>query len=152
MSPSMVTSWLKGKNGCNWRERESMSSRVHKLVKFIPFHHVLKWLSPCNTRLVFSQIWVILPSIKGLLIYKFLPFIRKGLLVISSWKSVWFVLRCVEMVSNMYILWDMEFVICMGIICRYFVGHGSCICIICETWSLEIYEKYVWVFCEECVL
>ena len=45
----------------------------------------------------------------------------------------------------------MVFVIRMGIICRYFVGHGSCICILCETWSLEIYEKYVWVFCEECV-
>ena len=25
----------------------------------------------------------------------------------------------------MYILWDIVFVICMGIICRYFVGHGS---------------------------
>ena len=45
----------------------------------------------------------------------------------------------------------MVFVICIGIICRYFVGHGSCIRILCETWSLKIYEKYVWVFCEECV-
>ena len=26
---------------------------------------------------------------------------------------------------------------------RYFVEHRSCICILCETWSLEIYEKYV---------
>ena len=43
------------------------------------------------------------------------------------------------------------FVICIGIICRYFVGHGYCICILCETWSLKIYEKYVWIFCEECV-
>ena len=43
------------------------------------------------------------------------------------------------------------FVICIGIICRYFVGHRSCTCILCETWSLKIYEKYVWVFCEECV-
>ena len=25
----------------------------------------------------------------------------------------------------MYILWDMVFVICMGIVCRCFVGHGS---------------------------
>ena len=33
--------------------------------------------------------------------------------------------------------------ICIGIICRYFVGHGSCICILCETWSLKIYEEYV---------
>ena len=47
------------------------------------------------------------------------------LLVISSWKSVWYILRCVEMIRNMYILWDMVFVIYMGIICRYFVGHGS---------------------------
>ena len=43
------------------------------------------------------------------------------------------------------------FVICIGIICRYFVGHRSCICILYETWNLKIYEKYVWVFCEECV-
>ena len=43
----------------------------------------------------------------------------------------------------------MVFVISIGIICRYFVGYGSCICILCETWSLEIYEKYVWVFFEE---
>ena len=49
------------------------------------------------------------------------------------------------------VLWDMVFVICIGITCRYFVGHGSCVCILCETWSLKIYEKYVWVFCEECV-
>ena len=34
---------------------------------------------------------------------------------------------------------------------RYFVGHRSCICILCETWSLKIYEKYVWIFFEECV-
>ena len=38
------------------------------------------------------------------------------------------------------------FVIFIGITCRYFVAHGSCICILCETWSLKIYEKYVWVF------
>ena len=43
------------------------------------------------------------------------------------------------------------FVICIGIICGYFVGHGSYICILCETWSLKIYEEYVCVFCEECV-
>ena len=57
-------------------------------------------------------------------------------------------LRCVEIVRNIYIyiyiLWDMVFVICIRIICRYFVGHGSCIYILCETWSLKIYEKYVW--------
>ena len=45
----------------------------------------------------------------------------------------------------------MVFVICIGIICRYFVEHGSCICILCEAWSLKIYEKYIWVFCEECI-
>ena len=55
------------------------------------------------------------------------------------------------MVRNIYILWDMMFVICIGITCRYFVGHGFCICILCETWSLKIYEKYVWVFCKECI-
>ena len=32
----------------------------------------------------------------------------------------------------------MVFVICIGIICRYFVGHGSYICILCEAWSLKI--------------
>ena len=77
-------------------------------------------------------------------------------LVISSWKSVWYILRCVEMVRNMYILWDMVFVICIRIICRYFVGHGSYIYIyiyiLWETWNLKMYERYVWVFCEECVL
>ena len=46
-----------------------------------------------------------------------------------------------------YILWDMVFVICIGIVCRYFVGHGSCM--LCEAWSLKIYDEYVWVFCEE---
>ena len=55
------------------------------------------------------------------------------------------------MVRNIYVLWDMVFVMCMGTICRHFVGHGSCICILRETWSLKIYEKYVSVFCEECV-
>ena len=38
----------------------------------------------------------------------------------------------------------------------YFVRYGVCnmrvcMCILCETWSLKIYEKYVWVFCEKCV-
>ena len=65
---------------------------------------------------------------------------------------IWiFILRCVEMVKGIYILWDTVFVICIGIICRYFVGHGSFICILCEAWSLKIYEEYVRVFCEECV-
>ena len=40
----------------------------------------------------------------------------------------------------------MVFVICMRIICGCFVGYGSCIFILCETWSLEIYEKYVGYF------
>ena len=34
-----------------------------------------------------------------------------------------------------YILWDMVFVICIGIICKYFVGHGSYM--LCESWSLK---------------
>ena len=55
------------------------------------------------------------------------------------------------MIRNIYVLRDMVFVMCMGTINIYFVGHGSCICILCETWSLKIYEKYVCVFCEECV-
>ena len=55
------------------------------------------------------------------------------------------------MVRSIYNLWDMVFVICIGIIWDtlldmnlvyvYFVRHGV----------LKIYEKYVWVFCEECV-
>ena len=36
----------------------------------------------------------------------------------------------------------MVFVICIGIVCRYFVGHGSYM--LCEAWSLKIHEKYVW--------
>ena len=43
-------------------------------------------------------------------------------------------------------MWDMVFVICIGIICRYFVGHGSYM--LCEAWILKIYDEYVWVFCE----
>ena len=39
------------------------------------------------------------------------------------------------------------FVICIGIICRCFVEHGSYM--LCEAWSLKIYGEYVWVFCEE---
>ena len=119
--------WLhdwRGKKGATGG-RESMSSRVYRLVKFIPFHHTLKWLSPCNTHLVFNQIWVILPFARR--DFDFISFFlhKKGLLVISSWKGVWYILRGVEMIRNMYILWDMVFVICMEIICRYFVGHGS---------------------------
>ena len=51
----------------------------------------------------------------------------------------------------------MVFVICMRIICRYFVGHGSYIYIyiyiyiLWETCNLKMYERYVWVFCGECV-
>ena len=82
-------------------------------------------------------------------------FHKEGLLVISSWKSVWYILRCVEIIRNIYILWDMVFVICMGIICRYFVGDGSFIYIyiyiLWETWNLKVHERYVWVFCGECV-
>ena len=58
---------------------------------------------------------------------------------------------CGDGKKYIYILRDIVFVICIGIICRYFVGHGSCICILCETRSLKIYEEYVRVFCEECV-
>ena len=57
------------------------------------------------------------------------------------------------MIRNMYILWDMVFVICMGIICRCFVGHGSYIYIyiLWETWNLKVHERYAWVFWGECV-
>ena len=59
------------------------------------------------------------------------------------------------MVRNIYILWDIVFVICIGIVCRYFIGHGSYIYIyiyiLSEIWCLKIYEKYVWIFCEECI-
>ena len=55
------------------------------------------------------------------------------------------------MVRNIYIV---RYGVCnmyRNYIYIYFVGHGSCICILCEIWSLKIYEKYVWVFFEECV-
>ena len=55
------------------------------------------------------------------------------------------------MKRNIYVLWGMEFVICMRSICRHFVEYGSCRCILCETWNLKIYEKYVCIFCEGCV-
>ena len=87
------------------------------------------------------------------LMFIYLPWERA--FVMCSWKSI---LIYFEMCRDgkkiyiyIYILWDMVFVICIGIICRYYVGHESCICILCETWSLKIYEECVWVFCEECV-
>ena len=53
----------------------------------------------------------------------------KKVFVICSWKSVWYLLRCMEMVRNVYVLWDMMFV-------RYI---------------RNIYGKYVWIICEECI-
>ena len=60
---------------------------------------------------------------------------------------------CRDGKKYIYILWDMVFVICIGIICRCFVEHGSFIYIyiLWETWNLKMYEKYVCVFCGECV-
>ena len=85
--------WLhdwRGKMGAT-RERENMSSCVHKLVKFIPFYHALKWLSPCNALLVFSQIWVMSPSMRMTCsIISFLPFIRRAFSIINiclPWES-----------------------------------------------------------------
>jgi len=31
MSPFMMTLWLKGKNGCNWRERECLAVCISQL-------------------------------------------------------------------------------------------------------------------------
>ena len=53
----------------------------------------------------------------------------KKVFVICYWKSVWYLLRCMEMVRNVYVLWDMVFV-------RYI---------------RNIYGKYVWIICEECI-
>ena len=118
--------------------RENMSSRVHRSVKFIIFIIHLNDFSSCNALLVISQIWVISPSLRRAF-------------VICYWKSVWYLLRCMKMVKNIYVLWDMVFIICIGIICRYFVEYGSCIYLLCETWRSKIYEKYVQIFCEGCV-
>ena len=54
-----------------------------------------------------------------------MPSMRKAF-VTCSWKSVWYLLRCMEMVRNIYI---------------YILRYGVC----------KIWEKYVWIFCEECV-
>ena len=60
------------------------------------------------------------------------------------------------MIRNIYILWDMVFVIYMGIICRYFVGHGSYIYIYIYTlrdmefkdvW--EVWMSILWGMCLE---
>ena len=49
------------------------------------------------------------------------------------------------MIRNMYILWDMVFVICMGIICRYFVRDGSYIYIYIYIYTLwDMKFKDVW--------
>ena len=50
------------------------------------------------------------------------------------------------MIRNVYILWDMVFVICIGIICRYFVGHGSYIYIYIYTLR-DMEFKDVWEVC-----
>ena len=47
-------------------------------------------------------------------------------IVTCSWKSVWYFLRCVKMVRNIYVLWDMVFAICIGSMYRYFVGKMIC--------------------------
>ena len=54
-----------------------------------------------------------------------MPSIKRAF-VTYSWKSVWYPLRCMEMRKNIYVLWDMVFVICIGIICRYFIEYGYC--------------------------
>ena len=56
------------------------------------------------------------------------------------------------MVRNMYILWDMVFrdiwEVCMGIIYRYFVGHGSYLYIYIYIYTLRDMEfKDVWEVC-----
>ena len=50
------------------------------------------------------------------------------------------------MIRNMYILWDMVFVICMRIIRRYFVGHGSFIYIYIYTLR-DMEFKGAWEVC-----
>ena len=49
--------------------------------------------------------------------------------VTCSWKSVWYLLRCMEMIRNIYFLWDMVF----------------------GRYIRNIWGKYVWIVCEECV-
>ena len=46
------------------------------------------------------------------------------------------------MVRNIYVLWDMVFVMCMGTICRCFVGHGS---YMYTSWDMEF--KDIWEVC-----
>ena len=50
------------------------------------------------------------------------------------------------MIRNMYILWDMVFVIYMGIICRCFVGHGYFIYIYIYTLR-DMEFKGAWEVC-----
>ena len=66
---------------------------------------------------------------EGLLVFDVhMPSMRRAF-VIYSWKSVWYLLRYMEMVKSIYVLWDMVFV-------RYI---------------RNICGKYVWIDCEECV-
>ena len=135
-------------------EGENMSSRVQRLVKFVSIIMHLNEISCDDTLLDFSKIWVILPPWEWLLVLdiyvfnendfnmKSLCLLRERLLVfdvhmssvkkvfvICSWKSVWYLVRCMEMVRNVYVLWDMVFV-------RYI---------------RNICGKYVWIICEECI-
>ena len=58
--------------------------------------------------------------------------------VTCSWKSVWYFLRCMKMVRNIYVLWDMVFAICIGSMYRYFVGKMICkvkSCNVCLLWD-----------------
>ena len=135
-----------------------MSSHMHKLVKFIPFHHTLKWLSPCNTLLIFSQIWVILPSIRRAFnFYKFLPSIRR---VFNFYKFLSSIRRAFSII-NICPPCERAFVMCswknilicfkMCRDCKKYIYIYIYTCVFCDIWCLKIYEEYIWVFCEECV-
>ena len=64
--------------------RDNMYSRVHRFGEFIPFHHALKWLFSYNIFLVFSQIWVMLHSMRiTFSIISFLTFIRRAFNIIN---------------------------------------------------------------------
>ena len=70
---------------------------------------------------------------KGLSIDVHMPSMRNGFCIVFLEECLMCFKMCEDGKKYIYILWDMVFVICIGIIRRYFVGHGSCICILCET-------------------
>ena len=76
---------------------------------------------------------------EGLLVFDIhMPSVRRAF-VICSWKSVWYLLRCMEIVRNICVLGDMVFVRYIRNIC------GKYVRIVCEECICKIYGSMRWI-------